>query len=329
LFSQDTRTNSNAKLDFFADCNLFQLSTHLDMMVYLTDMELHHIGIISKDRLSHPWQWRGLRIVNHSLSIEKDEYHPLMAGAEPFLFIGKTHPEVGCLLVHGFTGTPLEMRGLGEHLASEGYTALGVRLAGHATRLEDMVLTLWTDWYASLRDGYEMLRTSCKQVFVIGLSLGGIFALTLASRYPVAGVAAFATPYHLPSDPRLRFVKILSLIKPFFPKGASGWYDHDAYTRHVCYPADPTRGYGELVKVISVMRLGLPKVTAPALLVYSRQDPTVREEDGHMQAIFEGLGSLDKTSLWIEGSGHVITCDAKRQEVYTATAAFISAHVNP
>jgi carboxylesterase len=267
--------------------------------------------------------------VNQSLPIKKDVYHPVMAGAEPFLFIGKTHPEVGCLLVHGFTGTPLEMRGLGEHLAGEGYTVLGVRLAGHATRLEDMARTRWTDWYASLRDGYAMLKTACEQVFVIGLSLGGILALILASRNPVAGVAAFATPYHLPSDPRLRFVKILSLIKPFFPKGAPGWYDQDAYTRHVCYPADPTRGYVELVKLISIMRLGLLKVSAPTLLIYSRQDPTVREGDGHMQAIFERLGSHDKTSFWIEGSGHVITCDAKRQEVYTATAAFIAAHVNP
>jgi carboxylesterase len=266
--------------------------------------------------------------VNKPLSNEKDEYHPIMARAEPFLFVGQFAPQVGCLLIHGFTGTPLEMRGIGEHLANEGCTALSVRLAGHATRLEDMLPTSWRDWYASVRDGYEMLRAACKQVFVIGLSLGGVLALTLASRYPLDGVVALATPHHLPQDPRLHLINLIALFKPFYPKGSPGWFDHDAYDRHVSYPADPTKCFLELKKLIDIMQSGLPHVTAPVLLVYSRQDPTVREEDGHMQAIMEGLRSHDKASLWIEGSGHVITCDAKRQEVYTATAAFISAHVN-
>ena len=58
----------------------------------------------------------------------------IMPTAEPFFFPGGP---TGCLLVHGFTGTPKEMRWLGEHLVSQGYAALGVRLAAHATRIED------------------------------------------------------------------------------------------------------------------------------------------------------------------------------------------------
>ena len=38
--------------------------------------------------------------------------------AEPFYFPGGP---VGCVLVHGFTGTPFEMRGLGEFLNARGY----------------------------------------------------------------------------------------------------------------------------------------------------------------------------------------------------------------
>src|SRR5947209_8437141 len=38
----------------------------------------------------------------------------LMPGGEPFLYEAG---EVGCLLVHGFTSTPFEMRGLGRYLA--------------------------------------------------------------------------------------------------------------------------------------------------------------------------------------------------------------------
>lgn len=255
-----------------------------------------------------------------------EDIHPLMSGAEPFLFIGQTRPDVGCLLIHGFTGTPLEMRGLGEHLAQAGYTTLGVRLAGHATHVEEMARTRWSDWFASARDGYDMLRATCRRVFVMGLSMGGILALTLASQYPVTGVAAFATPHHLPQDPRLPFVKWIALYRPTIPKGPPGWFDEKAYTRHISYAVDPTRSYAELAKLIAVMRTGLGRITAPALLIYSRHDPTVRAVDGHMQSIMAGINSTEKQGIWLEGSGHVITSDAQRETVYRATVEFVTRH---
>src|SRR5439155_483073 len=42
---------------------------------------------------------------------------------------------LGCLLVHGFTGTPEEMRPLGEALAARGFPVHAVRLAGLAERV--------------------------------------------------------------------------------------------------------------------------------------------------------------------------------------------------
>ena len=48
--------------------------------------------------------------------------------AEPFYFPGNS---TGCLLIHGFTGTPKEMRPLGDFLADKGYSVLGIRLSGH------------------------------------------------------------------------------------------------------------------------------------------------------------------------------------------------------
>ena len=69
---------------------------------------------------------------------------------EPFFFPGGA---TGCLMVHGFTGTPKEMRWLGEYLAGKGHSVLGVRLAAHATRPNDMIRARWHDWLASVEDG--------------------------------------------------------------------------------------------------------------------------------------------------------------------------------
>src|SRR5687768_128573 len=97
---------------------------------------------------------------------------------EPFFFPGN---EIGCLLVHGFTGGPKELRWMGEYLNKQGFTVLGVRLAGHATRPEDMIRTNHTDWLASLEDGFQLLSGTAKHIYLMGLSMGGVLSLTAAS----------------------------------------------------------------------------------------------------------------------------------------------------
>ena len=126
--------------------------------------------------------------------------------AEPFFFPGGP---IGCLLVHGFTGTPKEMRWMGEYLAEKGYSVLGVRLAGHATHPADLLRLRWQDWLASVEDGWNLLRGVTPDIFMVGLSMGGILSLLFASQHPVRGVVTMSTPYRLPKDQLLRFARSL------------------------------------------------------------------------------------------------------------------------
>jgi carboxylesterase len=244
----------------------------------------------------------------------------IIPNAEPFYLHGGS---TGCLLVHGFTGTPFEMHWLGEQLHRRGHTVLGVRLAAHATQPQAMIRARWPDWLGSVEDGWHLLQGCTDQVFIMGLSMGGILSLLFAAHYPVAGVVAMATPHHLPDDPRLPIIKLISIAWPFRPKGPPDWFDQQTYQQHVCYTVDPTRAYAEVRDLIAAMQAALSAVSAPALLIYSRHDQVVRAADGHMEQIVAALGSQNKQSLWIENSGHVITRDAQRQRVFQAAADFV------
>jgi carboxylesterase len=244
--------------------------------------------------------------------------HLLIPTAEPFLFPGGS---TGVLLVHGFTGTPKEMRWMGEHLAGQGYTVLGVRLAGHATRPEDMVRMRWQDWLASVEDGWHLLNGLAERVFLAGLSMGGALALLFASRYPVAGVVAMSTPYALPDDPRLPFIKILRWFIPKVPKGPSDWRNLEAAQDHVDYPAYPTRAIAELRDLLAAMREALPEVMTPVLLVHSRDDTGV--EPANMGQIYDRLGSRDKQMLFVQDCGHVVTREPERERIFQETERFI------
>ena len=157
----------------------------------------------------------------------------------------------------------------------------------------------------------------------MGLSMGGILTLLFAADHPATGIVVMASPHHLPNDPRMPFIKLISMFKPYMPKGPPNWYDWEAYNQHTSYPQDVTRAYAELRDLVIEMRAALPRVTSPALLIYSRQDATVKAEERHMEQIYSALSSADKQMLWIENSGHNIARDAQRQRVFEAAADFV------
>lgn len=245
--------------------------------------------------------------------------------AEPFLFVGEPS-KPACLLIHGFTGTPKEMRWMGEFLNQQGYTCLGIRLAGHATDPQDMIRSNWTDWTASVEDGYHLLRGVTDNIFLMGLSMGGILSLLMSTRLDVKGVVGMSTPYKLPDDPRLRHIDWISKFVTYMPKSdeepGSSWFDKEAWKDHVSYPQNPVRSIGQLNKLLGEMRLALPHVRVPVLLIHSRDDHYVVPDN--MELIYADLvNASDKTKLHVTGSGHVVPRDAARQQAFQYALDFI------
>jgi len=244
---------------------------------------------------------------------------------EPFFFQGDSS-KPACLLIHGFTGTPKEMRWMGEYLHQRGYTCLGVRLAGHATNPEDMIRSRHTDWIASVEESYHLLRGVTDDIFLAGLSMGGVLSLLMSTRLDVKGVIAMATPHRLPSDYPVWYLQMMSVVMKYRPKTrevpGSSWFDKDAWKDHVSYEKNPIRSVAELKKLILEMREALPKVHVPVLLIHSKDDPYVLPEN--VERIYDGLvNASDKTKLYITGSGHVVTRDAARHQVFESAMEFI------
>ena len=230
------------------------------------------------------------------------------------------------MLIHGFTGTPKEMRWMGEFLARQGYSVLGVRLSGHATCPEDMIRSRWSDWTASVEDGYQLLRGITDRIFLVGLSMGGVLSLLMSAHLEVAGVVAMSTPYQLPASYPAWLFRMLSIVMPFRAKSkeppGSDWFDKPAHAEHVAYRHNPVRAVAELQLLLAEMRTALPLVGAPVLLIHSKDDQYVLPEN--MERLYAGLVKApDKKMLWITGSGHVLTRDAARGQVFDAALKFI------
>ena len=66
-----------------------------------------------------------------------------------------------------------------------------------------MLRSNYTDWTASVEDGYNLLRYLADRILLVGVSMGGVLTLLMSTRLNVIGAVAMSTPYKLPDDPRL------------------------------------------------------------------------------------------------------------------------------
>jgi carboxylesterase len=244
---------------------------------------------------------------------------------EPFFFDGS---DLSVLLIHGFGGTPYEMRYLGERLNGVGVRVLGVRLAGHATTPEDLGATTRDNWYESVIDGLEQLRAYGDPIVVGGLSMGALLTARLAldQREAIAGLALMAPAFFI----SLRQRVALSLIEPFArftdviymrKRDGSDIHDDAARSIHPRHNLMPLRAALELHQLARTVRARLGEIVQPTLLIHSRLDH-VCPFDKNVGFVMSHLGSAEKRAVTLEESYHVITVDSEKERVADEVTSF-------
>jgi len=210
---------------------------------------------------------------------------PQRRSVEPFYFPGNN---VGCLLIHGFSGSPAEMRFMGEHLAKNGWTVLGLLLSGHGTTPEQRSKASWDSWVKDVEVGVKELRKSCDTVIGIGLSMGGLLALHLATLDLIDAIVTMNAPMDTPL----------------------------AYRNHL-----PVDALVSLDRGMRQLEQKLTTIKCPALLMQSMKDRIVNPLC--VKIIAERIKQVNPTVCVWENSGHILTLGAEREEVVLKVQEFI------
>jgi carboxylesterase len=255
----------------------------------------------------------------------------------------------GVLLIHGLTGTPAEMRFVAKGLNARGYTVLGMQLAGHCGDEADLLATGWRDWYRSVEEAADQLRTQVDHLFAGGLSMGALLALRLAAQRPdwVQGLALYGTTFRydgwtIPPIGRLSF--LLPLVcrlgfgrgRVFHERPPYGIMDERIRARIVNamlagnsaaagLPGNPWPSLAEFHRLAHHVRRQLGDVRAPCLAVHAANDDVSNATN--VDIVRRGVRAPLRTVL-LANSFHMITVDQERDRVVELSAGFFDEIVN-
>jgi len=233
------------------------------------------------------------------------------------------------LCVHGFTGTPYTMLPIAKALSEAGFRARAPRLAGHGETPESLQHTRWPDWLGSARAAFDRLAERHEKVFIVGLSMGALVALTVAHERGarVAGVVAMATPLSLNwlEQRVLGLVRVMpfSDLLPFRKKkGGPDVSDPAVAAAMPSYDRVPLPAAASLLDGQKLVLDRAPRLSVPVLVQHGRQDHVAPVENAGR--LYELLRTPDRRMITYPRSWHIITLDVEHEVVARDVVDFIN-----
>jgi carboxylesterase len=261
--------------------------------------------------------------------------------------------KVGALLLHGLTGMPNEMRSLEKALKPLGCDVAVPMLAGHGEGSKALLKTGWKDWVDGARQALNELSQRCDQVYVGGLSMGGLIPVILAVENPkVCGIASLSPTIKYDaknsSNPFQVLIPLIDIM-PFLgttfywierppyglkderlvrliTKGIEDAKTNKGGDANPDFDMSQFRTYSASLRqmqlLVGQVKKEAPKVTCPVLIMQSLEDTITTVANAETLNTWLSAAT-DKQIIYLEGCDHVLTADLKKEEVAYNFAAFV------
>lgn len=273
------------------------------------------------------WRTRYLHRVTAS-AMKSRQFGPtgIVIGAEGFVLEQPGARAV--LLLHGAGDTPQALRYLAAALHAHGFHVSVPLLPGHGRTMADFARIRADDLTSAARDSYRGLRAMHPWVGVIGLSMGGALAVQIAAETPDLPALGLIAPYlRMPASIE-RAAKWAWLWGPVVPvvQSAEGIsvMDPEERERSLGYGVFTARALRALRTTAQRGFNALPRVTAPTIMIQSKEDNRISVADA--ERAFAALGAKEKRLQWITGAAHVITVDYGRDAVIASLTSWMESH---
>lgn len=233
----------------------------------------------------------------------------------------------GILFVHGFTDSLCRINGFAKFLAERDITTKGVLLPGHGQTWEELAKTSPRDWYLEVERGALELSKQVKEMYIVGISLGGNLALKFAALHPdlVSGVVTLEAPM------RIKRQYLIRVAIPFAQTfGMKYW--NKKYLKNVRHPDKeivfdqgvldkmPLNNIAQVIDFMEERQGFLKKVKCDVLIIQSETSSLVTRDSA--QKIYNAIGSKRKKIFRMENIYHAFLSEPAKRTIYYETCKF-------
>lgn len=229
------------------------------------------------------------------------------------------------LLLHGFTGSPWEVRPLAEALAARGGHVVCPRLPGHGSTPEAMLWAGHREWLRAAQAELEQLQ-GARKVVVAGLSMGALLSMVLAARRVcrvdtlvlMAPVLAFAGR-NAKLLRRLRALPVQALAPKWVEKTGSDIELPEVRAEAPLLPRYPLARAFDLFALQDLAREAEPRIACPSIVLGAVNDHVV--DTDAVLALSDRLPFSKKVLL--QRGFHIIPRDTDRALAITEICHFL------
>lgn len=227
--------------------------------------------------------------------------------AEPFFLKGEG--EKALLFLHGFTASPSEVLPTARILQQRGgLTVSGILLPGHGSNSALLNQTTWHDWFKAAEGEILHLRENYSDVYVAGLSMGGLLALYAALHLDgIKGVITVNAPVCCRHPLKTFLVPFLKFIRPYFPKDFDEetlWLKKLGRFAYDCYPL---KAFSSMQELRNSVRHEISALKVPLLAMQSVNDDTVAVQS--LDFMREKVKNTEVKTIELLHSGHISTME--------------------
>lgn len=202
-------------------------------------------------------------------------------------------------------------------------------LPGHGTTIDDFERSRAKEWIAHARREYESMLPSYRTVGLAGLSMGGALAAIVAADAPRLPALVLLAPYV--GMPR-RLAATVLLHRAWGPfagqfRAASehSILDPEERARNLAYGVTTAGVLRQLLAVTRIARRALRSITAPTLIMQSRNDNRVARRVA--EHAYRTIAAREKRLVFVERGGHILTVDYDREIVTSEVRSWFTTHL--
>lgn len=227
------------------------------------------------------------------------------------------HKNKAVLLIHGYRGRTSNWSFTAKEIANKLKLPVYIpRLPGHGTNISDFLNSDAEQWLRKAYDSYLYLKSNYQDIYIAGLSMGGLIAVLLASEFKVEKLSLVAPAFFTVN----KTIVLTPILKYFIKKIDNDFTfdDKKEMTKeeihyHQNYSQDYyTKQLAELYKLMLKARRKAGEIRVPTQLILTENDEMVDTEKINL-FLHKKMGKyLNNVKIYQE-SPHVITNSIEKE----------------